>query len=126
MLKAEGKKAATRSGNYQDNVTAPLARDCDNDAIVDEDLDEDTRPMDDNDDSIPTAVERVSTLSYSFVNWTKHDYNSFGRSSRLSVLPLNVVRPGYASSNLCGSSTKGLKGAKLQITATLHSCSFST
>ena len=61
MSKADGRKAATRSGNYQDNVTAPLTRDNDNDATADEDPDADlVHPWDDDDDSIIPAVERVN------------------------------------------------------------------
>jgi hypothetical protein len=35
MSSAEGKKAAAHSGNYQDNITTPLSRNHDNNAISD-------------------------------------------------------------------------------------------
>jgi hypothetical protein len=67
MSTAEAKKATACSGNYQDNVTAPLSQDHNNDATAAEDPDEDLRLSDDaNDDSIP-AVERVST-THSLMN----------------------------------------------------------
>jgi len=73
MSTAEAKKATACSGNYQDNVTAPLSQDHNNDATAAEDPDEDLRLSDDaNDDSIP-AVERVST-THSHMNWAKHIY----------------------------------------------------
>jgi hypothetical protein len=67
MSTAEAKKATARSGNYQDNVTAPLSQDHDNDVTAAEDPDEDLHLSDDaNDDSIPT-VERVSA-THSLMN----------------------------------------------------------
>jgi hypothetical protein len=69
MSKAEGKKAATRSGNYQDNVTTPLARHHDNDATADNDPEEDLNLGTDTDptDGMLPAVERV-IVTHSFTN----------------------------------------------------------
>ena len=60
MLKAEGKKAATGSGNYQDNVTMPLSREYNNDAAVDDDIDENEAELS---DVLPT-IKRVSNTKY--------------------------------------------------------------
>jgi hypothetical protein len=58
MTKADCKKATACSGNYQDIVTTPLARDHDDDAAIDEDPDEGVILWDD--DDILSAVDRVS------------------------------------------------------------------
>ena len=55
---AEGKKAASRAGNYQDAATAPLNRDFDNDAATQDDSEADqARP--DQLGSILLSVEKV-------------------------------------------------------------------
>jgi hypothetical protein len=62
MPKAEGKKAATRSGNYQDNITTPLSREYDYDATADDQIDEITVDLDDDADvasGVLPAIERV-------------------------------------------------------------------
>jgi hypothetical protein len=64
LSKAEGKKAAARSGNYQDNVTAPLAREHDTDAMADDETDGAAAAGDqDNDtdavDGVLPAIEKV-------------------------------------------------------------------
>jgi hypothetical protein len=62
MPKAEGKKAATRSGNYQDNITMPLSREYDYDATADDQIDEITVDLDDDADvasGVLPAIERV-------------------------------------------------------------------
>jgi hypothetical protein len=56
MPKAEGRKAAARSGNYQDNVTAPLSREYDYDATADDEIDEIEL-----DDMLP-AIERLRKI----------------------------------------------------------------
>ena len=63
MLKAEGKKAATHSGNYQDNVTMPLSCEYNNDAVVDDDIHENKAELG---DVLPT-IERVSNIKYNTV-----------------------------------------------------------
>ena len=60
MPKAKGKKAATRSRNYQDNITMPLSHEYDNDAVVDDDIDENEAELG---DVLPT-IERVSNTKY--------------------------------------------------------------
>lgn len=63
MPKAEGKKAATRSGNYQDNITTPLSREYDYDATANDEIEEITADLDADADAtrgVLTAVERVS------------------------------------------------------------------
>jgi hypothetical protein len=63
ISRSEGKKAAARSGNYQDNVTRPLSHDQDNnatagvdpDAMDVDDLDGDSEPV----EHVLSAVERV-------------------------------------------------------------------
>ena len=67
MSTAEAKKATTRSGNYQDNVSVPLARKHDTDVTATEDPDEDLHSWDDVDDGIIPAVERVS-MTQSLMN----------------------------------------------------------
>ena len=59
MSNAEGRKAVTRSGNYQDNVIAPLTCEHDNDAIDDNDSEEIVAPDADAADGVLPAVERV-------------------------------------------------------------------
>ncbi|KAF8813536.1 hypothetical protein BYT27DRAFT_7270048 [Phlegmacium glaucopus] len=49
ISKAEGKRAAARSRNYQDNVTTPLTHEHDDDATANDEIDEDSeavQPMD--------------------------------------------------------------------------------
>ena len=48
MPKVEGKKAATCSGNYQDNVTIPLSREHDYDATAGDETDEIAADLDAN------------------------------------------------------------------------------
>ena len=60
MPKAKGKKAATHSGNYQDNVTMSLSREYNNDVVVDDDIDENEAELG---DVLPT-IERVSNTKY--------------------------------------------------------------
>ena len=66
ISKAEGKKAATHSGNYQDSITTPLAHEHDNNATGDDednepesavDLDSDTNTA----DSVLSAIKRVAS-----------------------------------------------------------------
>ncbi|KAF8064936.1 hypothetical protein FPV67DRAFT_1419488, partial [Lyophyllum atratum] len=62
ISKTEAKKAASRSGNYQDSTTAPLSRDHDDDAAAREDTDEDAGisfSLDKSANILP-AVEKVS------------------------------------------------------------------
>ena len=62
--RAEGKKAATRNGNYQENVTLPLSREHDNDTTADDKLmDVDTDLDNDADiaDGVLSAIEKVRT-----------------------------------------------------------------
>jgi hypothetical protein len=62
MPKADGKKAATRSGNYQDNVTMPLSREHDYDATAGDEIDEVTADLDNEADPasrVLPAIERV-------------------------------------------------------------------
>jgi hypothetical protein len=69
MSKSDGIKAATRSGNYQDSVTAPLSRDYDDDHAVDDDDGDQPCSWDDTENEILPPVERVSVLlcaAYSF------------------------------------------------------------
>jgi hypothetical protein len=55
---AEGKKAASRAGNYQDAATASLSRDFDNDAATQDDSEADqARP--EQSGSILLSVEKV-------------------------------------------------------------------
>jgi hypothetical protein len=64
MPKAEGKKAATRSGNYQDNITTPLACKHDCDATANDEID-DTVDLDGEAEaasSMLSAIERVSVI----------------------------------------------------------------
>ena len=56
MPKAKGKKATTCSGNYQDNITIPLSREYDNNAMVDVDINENEAELG---NMLPT-IERVS------------------------------------------------------------------
>jgi hypothetical protein len=60
---AKSKKAMSRSGNYQDSVTAPLGRMHDDDAVGsdDEDEQEDTLELD-RGGSILSAVEKVGAI----------------------------------------------------------------
>jgi hypothetical protein len=63
MSRSEGKKAAARSGNYQDNVTRPLSRDQDDNGVdpdAMDDLDADGDPDTDPAVHVLPAVERVS------------------------------------------------------------------
>jgi hypothetical protein len=63
MPKAEGKKAATRSGNYQDNITTPLSREYDYDATATDEIKEIIVDLDADADAtrgVLTAVERVN------------------------------------------------------------------
>jgi hypothetical protein len=69
MSKADGKKAAARSGNYQDNVTIPLAREHDDNATADVEPDGDDVVMDVDaavvqvgTQSVPSAIEKVGNL----------------------------------------------------------------
>jgi len=59
ISKAEGKKAAARSGNYQDNVTTPLAREYDNDPKADDDTDEDLDTDADAADGVLPAIDKL-------------------------------------------------------------------
>jgi hypothetical protein len=62
MPKAEGKKAATRSGNYQDNITMPLSREYDHNATANDEIDEITADLDDDADvasGVLPAIEWV-------------------------------------------------------------------
>ena len=61
-----------RSGNYQDNVTAPLTREHDNDAIADSDPEEIVADLAPDIDAVAAdgvlpAVERVG-VTHSFTN----------------------------------------------------------
>ena len=61
---AEGKKAAACSGNYQDNVTTPLAHEHDDDATANNEIDEEAEDMDldtnvEAANSVLPAIERV-------------------------------------------------------------------
>ena len=63
MPKAEGKKAAMRSSNYQDNITTPLSREYDYDATADDEINEVTGDLDADADPtsrVLTAIERVN------------------------------------------------------------------
>jgi hypothetical protein len=79
ISRAEGKKATTQSGNYQDNVTRPLSRNHDDNATADVDVDMiDADPdLDADTDCDPAmhvlpAVERVSCcVSHPFTIQTK-------------------------------------------------------
>jgi hypothetical protein len=67
ISKAEGKKAAMRSGNYQDNVTTPLAREHDNDATGDDEEDESAADPDTDAnvaDGVLPAIERVRNVHH--------------------------------------------------------------
>jgi hypothetical protein len=75
MSRSEGKKAAARSGNYQDNVTRPLSRNHDDNgaAGVDPDamdLDPDDMDLDPATRVLP-AVERVSVAALHIFSQTK-------------------------------------------------------
>jgi hypothetical protein len=61
---AEGKKAATRNGNYQENVTLPLSREHDNDATADDELMDVDPDLDDDAefDGVLSAIEKVCTI----------------------------------------------------------------
>jgi len=63
MPKAESKKAAACSGNYQDNITTPLSREYDYDATANDDIDEITADLDADANptsGVLTAIERVN------------------------------------------------------------------
>jgi len=63
MPKAEGKKAAMCSSNYQDNIITPLSREYDYDATADDEINEVTGDLDANADPtsrVLTAIERVN------------------------------------------------------------------
>jgi hypothetical protein len=62
--RAEGKKAATRNGNYQENVTLPLSREHDKDAIADVEFMNVDLDLDDNAaaNGVLSAVEKVHTI----------------------------------------------------------------
>jgi hypothetical protein len=70
ISKAEGKKAAARSGNYQDNVTTPLTHEYDDDATANDEIDvegETVQSMDQHEDveaanGVLPAIERVCTF----------------------------------------------------------------
>jgi len=55
MPKAEGKKAALRSGNYQDNITTPLSRKYDYNTTADDEINKKTVELDD----VLPAIERL-------------------------------------------------------------------
>jgi hypothetical protein len=54
----DGKKATARGSNYQDNVTTPLARKHDDNAIADDEIDEDGVVI----DGTETAVIMLSSI----------------------------------------------------------------
>ena len=57
---ALGKKAATHSGNYQDNITMPLLHEYDNDAMINDNIDENEAEL----DNVLPTIERVSNTKY--------------------------------------------------------------
>jgi len=65
MPKAEGRKAATRSGNYQDNITTPLSREYDYDATAGDEIDEISTNLDDDANvanGVLPAIEKVDII----------------------------------------------------------------
>jgi len=58
MPKAEGKKAAMCSGNYQDNITTPLSHEYDYSITADDEIDN-ADPNPDVTSGVLTAIERV-------------------------------------------------------------------
>ena len=54
---AEGKRAASCAGNYQDAATAPLNREFDNDAATQDDIEAEARPAQSG--NILLSVEKV-------------------------------------------------------------------
>jgi hypothetical protein len=69
ISKAEGRKAVARSGNYQDNITAPLAREHDDDRMsgdaidLEENMDLDT-DVEAAANGVLPAIERVYYLLF--------------------------------------------------------------
>jgi hypothetical protein len=62
----ESKKATSRSGNYQDSITAPLGRAFDDDAVAQDDEDEqDELSLEvDSSSSILSAVEKAGVFFF--------------------------------------------------------------
>ena len=68
ISRSEGKKAISRSSNYQDNITRPLSRDHDDNATADIDPDVVDVDLDPNADTdltvhVLSAVERVRSIA---------------------------------------------------------------
>jgi hypothetical protein len=103
MPKAEGKKAAACSGNYQDNITMPISCEYDYDAAANDETDELAADLDPDADAasgMQSAIERVD-ITQSCIELIKLKYIliSFGRSLRLYAQVLNIVRHGLVKFN---------------------------
>jgi hypothetical protein len=101
-LNAEGRKAAMRSGNYQDTITTPLSREHDHDATDDNEIDGIAADLDaDTDiaDGVLSAIEKVCIVVFMLID-LKYSLSSFGKSSRLSIQVLNTIKHGCVRSSL--------------------------
>jgi hypothetical protein len=91
----ERKKATSRSGNYQDSVTAPLSRTFDDDAVgkADEDEQDDVSLELDRSGNILSAVEKAGAF-ISVVDDMLTLFHSFGKSSEQYDQAPNASRVG--------------------------------
>jgi hypothetical protein len=119
ISKVKGKKAVMCSGNYQDNVTTPLSREHDNNAVGDDEDDEDDESVADMPDAdtetadvnaadgVLPAIGRVRNGPVLYKPTNCNILVSFGKSSSLSVQVPNVVNLGLVRSSLSSLKEAG-------------------
>ena len=117
ISKGDGKKAAAHGGNYQDNITTPLAREHDDNATANDGPEGDGTVMDlvdtgteleaaSGDHGVLSGIEKVVD-NFQFPTSANQGYvNSFGRLSKVSALALNAVSRGLV--RLCSSKEVGV------------------
>jgi hypothetical protein len=74
LSKSDGKKATSRSGNYQDNAVAPLDREHDDEAVQQEDEDADEGISIDDAECPAVNLSAITKVAYPF----KHTSRAFG------------------------------------------------